>query len=469
MIVAVVAVLAASLGAGLWWHRHETRMRFVRAIPDRPAFNLAQPELFRRVTEAEQRVASEGTPGLVDLSRLYHANGFYAEAGDIYRTLMELESANPRWPHFLASIQAGFGALDEALPLLRRVVTLAPDYLPAQIRLGDALLKANQPSEAEKIYTAVLAHEPANPYAQLGLARLEINAKQTASARERLHRIVSAQPKFTVAWTLLATLDEQAGDQAAAATDRVNARAGGRALEMPDPWLDELIDDCYDVYRLDVVGSAASAAGDNERARRLFERAIALAPNDGSAHRHLGDFHAKLGNQAEARREFEQAVALAPDDSVNWTHLILLLNQAGDQPAVEKVLADGLVRCPQSPALHLERGRRLAAAGKFDEAVAEFEESLRLRPEEARPCVEIAMIRLRQRRLDDARAALGRAQFIEPNYPVTLLMLAQCDILLGHEDDARNWIGRLRSQGLIPPAELAKLVTAYQSRFGRAP
>ena len=133
----------------------------------------------------DNRIAALG-----ELSRLYHANGFFAEACQCYQALLQADGADPLWPYRFATIVAGYGQLADALPLLRRAVSLAPDYIPARIRLGDTLLKMNQKAEAGAAYAAVLDREPNNPYALLGLARLDVDAGRWAEARERLEVVV---------------------------------------------------------------------------------------------------------------------------------------------------------------------------------------------------------------------------------------------------------------------------------------
>jgi len=54
--------------------------------------------------------------GLIALSRLYHANGFFNEALQCYAGLQRLQLGEARWLHLKASILAGFGRLDEACP-----------------------------------------------------------------------------------------------------------------------------------------------------------------------------------------------------------------------------------------------------------------------------------------------------------------------------------------------------------------
>jgi tetratricopeptide (TPR) repeat protein len=149
LLTAVLAALAA--GGSLIWRRTQV----ASAIPATPAPRSLHPQLLDEFSAGEKtaRTFLHPVDGLAQLSRLYHANGFYPEAMQCYTALARLQPAEARWLHLHASILALFGRIDEALPLWRRAVMLAPDYLPVQIRLGDILTKANRGADAVAVYT----------------------------------------------------------------------------------------------------------------------------------------------------------------------------------------------------------------------------------------------------------------------------------------------------------------------------
>jgi tetratricopeptide (TPR) repeat protein len=424
-----------------------------------------------RITAAEHRARYpwKATSALAELGRLYHANGFFHEAEQVYSGLLSLDGSNPRWPHALATILASYGQMDDALPLLRRVVQLAPDNWPAHIRLADALAKANQWDEAARLYTTVLSHEPNNAYALLGHARHELNAGEWLAAKNRLGLITATQPGFTAAWTLLTTIDDHLGDHAAAETDRANERRSGRFREMADAWLDPLVDDNYDVYRLTVAADTARLAGDHDTALRLFNRAVELDPDNQSALRLLGNQLSKMGQLDEARTHLKRAVSLAPKEPDNWHYLILVLNKIGDRDAAQRALADGLAHCPLASSLHLLRGQWLASIGQLDEALAEFQETRRLRPEESNAYVEVAKVHFRRNRLEDGIAELREALKVDPEQPIALILLGRYAVSTNDEAGAKAWIRRARLQNKITADDLANLVGEYQQKFGRNP
>ena len=465
-------LLVAGLGLGLWLvpraiYQHQIA---VGSVPSRPVLNTWPEELAARIARGEKSAQGYWRPaaGLTELSRLYHANGFYHEALQCLDGLQRLDPGAARWPHLQATILAEFGRLDEALPAGERAVGLAPDYVPARLRLGDVRLKANQTAAAAQAYAGVLVHDPDNPYALLGLAKCDLEGGAWTQARDHLEQAIKQHPDFIGALSHLVTVREHFEDKAGA--DTLRAIIVKREFhELADPWRDELADDCYDPYQLSVAAAKANFAGDATAARRWLERASNLAPNDGSYRRQLGKMLLETRDFSNARAQLEKAVALAPDDSEAWSLLIVLFTAQGDTAAIDRTVATGLVHCPQSAALHYTHGQRLGSAGRYPEAISEFQTAQRLRPNEANAYIDLALIYFRQERLDEAVAELKGALAAQPGHPLALEALARYAIGSGDEPAARHWIRQLRLQPRVPMEDMKTITGEFQQRFSRAP
>jgi tetratricopeptide (TPR) repeat protein len=406
--------------------------------------------------------------GLVELSRLYHANGFFPEALACYEGLRQTEPTNARWPHLEASIMANFGRMDEALPLSQKAVELDPKYIPARLRLADVLLKTNRVREAANTYSEVLRREPAEPYALLGLARCDMSQNDWVKANERLQAAIAQHPNFIGALSLLVTVSERLGDRAAAAT--YSARMGpGVFTDLPDPWLDELSEVCFDPYLLSVAASKANFASNRPAALNLIYRAIALAPELSTYRRQAGQYLIEDQNFGEARHQLEKAVAVNPTDSDSWLRYIEALRGAGDARAVALAVSAGLANCPQSSGLRLEHARSLKASNRLDEAIAEFRYSNELRPSEATPLVELATTYLAAGRTSEAVESLNRALERQPDHPLAIATLAFIAISSNDEAEARRRLGQLQAQARTPADLMGKLTQAFLQQFGRPP
>ena len=466
-VVSLLVVALLAMGAW-WWHAGQTQERVAALLPTLPELGSAPEQLRARLVaaDAEARSHPHARRGFAKLARLYHANGFLDQASHSYAGLAQLEPTEPRWPHLQAAILAGYGDIAAALPLERKVVELAPDYLPARLRLGDALLKTNQPAEAAATYEQVLQRDRDNPYALLGLARLDLEASRWDKARSRLEQVVS-KTNYQLGYDLIVSLYERLGLTQRATAIRAMAKASGAYRDPADPWLDGLIEDCFEPYRLALA--AGAIAGDGATARRLLERAVDVAPEDVSVRFQLGTLLVSQGQLDAAQAQLERCTVLAPDFADGWANLSSLQTQQGRVSEADRTLAEGLRRCPDSPGLHLMLARRQQQAGRLGEAIAEFQESIRLRPNEADAYIELGQLYIGVGREAEAIREMARALDAEPGNPTALGILAYNAIASGSESEARDWIARVRNQPRIESGQANRLVTAFQKRFGRTP
>lgn len=468
LLTALLAV--AVLGAAGWygWHLQTRRALVLQHLPATPDLGSQPAVLGESLAEAEARARSwrHATDGLAELSRLYHANGFYPEALLCYAGLQQADPHNARWPHLQACIITNYGRTDEALPLREQAVALAPDYLPARLRLGDVLLKGNRTTEAGKAYTEALRLSPGNPYALLGLARCDLAAGDWNRARSRLTDAIAQNPDFIGALSLLVTVSEHFGDREAA--ESLKTRIGRREFsDLPDPWLDDLASVCFDAYRLSVAAAVVGAAGNQAAALELLERAISLAPNASTYHRQAGQLLLNENNYGAAKTHLEKAVALNPTDSDAWLRYVDALRGLDQSQAAVSALLKGLSHCPQSPSLHLEYGRFLKASNRLDEAITEFRYGYQLRPSEASPLVELASLYFSAGRNNDAVDALNLALERQPAHPMALASLMFYALSLKDEAEAlRRW-EQVRRQPKTPPEVVAGLRQTYEQQFGR--
>ncbi len=462
-------VLALAGGAAVWWWQSAAQDQSVAAaaIPPAPPLDGLHPALREELHAAEARARSltGSTAGLADLATLYHANGYLEQAMSCYTALAELQPREARWPHLHATILAGYGEVEAALSLWQRTVELAPDYLPARLRLGDAALKANDLATAKTAYDAALKQAPNDPYAQLGLARLDLEAGRDSAARPRLEAIVR-QTNYQLGYDLIVSLYERTGERQRAAAIRGAAKASGAYRDPPDPWADALMEKCYDSYRLAISAGAIARTGDTPAALRLLERAVSLAPEDVSAHFQLGGLYAQTGRLDAARDQFHRCVTLSPEFSDGWTNLSETLAKMGDQTGSARALASGLSHCPTSPGLHLLRARRLREAGRNDEALAAYRYSIQLRPNEPPTYLELGNLLVSMGRAEEGIEQMRAALALDPADPHALTVMAYNSISLGDREESVKWLNRIAQQPRTSASAFQQLQDLFRQKFG---
>ncbi len=469
--IVVSGVLAAlTVGGTVAYVRHAREARWheeaVAALPARPV-TLVHPELINRVETAEEQVRAEFNwrGGLGSLASLYHANGATQEAATLYGVLVRADAENAHWPDRLASVYSLYGQLDQAVLLWRRTAQIDPHYLPAQLNLADALIKMNRAPEAVPIYDAVLKVDPQNPYAVAGLAKADIAAGRWQEARSRLEN-VGLSSGVNIGENILVSVYEHLGDADKARAMRSRAKSTDSYIETPDPWLDEVSDDCYDAFRLTWDSGAARRRSDLPRALRLLEKAIRVNPTYALAYFQMGILQVDLHDREAAKKAFRRSIDLDPTFGDAWAKLIAL---SRSREEADRALAEGLRRCPDSPSLHAMNGKRLKALGQLDEALEEFKRVAELRPSEILGLIDCAQIYFQRGQDAVGVQTLQRALEILPEDPLVLSTLAIYWIGAKNEPKAHEFVLRCRAQVRLQEDHVLKIVNAYQAAFGRSP
>ena len=457
-LIALGAVVTAILA----WQAH-TRGAAVRAARP-PAPDLRTwPEDFRSQITAASR---DSLTAFAKLSRLYHANGFLAEAARCYEALEKLQPQEPRWPHRHAVILAGHGQAEPAIERWQRVIARAPDYLAARLQLGELFAKSERPADAARTYAEVLARKSDEPYALLGLARMDLDAGRWEEARKKLEQVTTLS-NYDLGYDLLVTVYEHFGQHDRAIAIRSRAKAAGSFRNPPDPWIDELMDDCFDAYRLSLAAGVSSRTGDRGTAIRLLDRAAALAPDDVAVRFQLAGVLLDRGDIPQARAQLEQCTKLAPNFPDAWAHLAALLERGGDRRGAEQAVVTGLRHNAQSPGLHLMRARQFRETDRNAEAIESYRASIRFRPNEADAHLELATILFRLERVPEGLVALDQAIAAEPNHPMALALLAFHALTQRDEPAARKWLTAVSNQPRVPREQVEQLLAGYRVQFGR--
>ena len=467
--VVLFCVLAAT-AVGVGREIFSGREFVARALPGPPDPSLLPSGLSSALARAQEGALGyfgRGR-GVAELSRLYHANGFFTEARACYAVLRQLEPKEARWAHLEAGVLAGFGDLAAAEPLERQAVALRPDYLPAALRLGEIELKSNRPAAAAATYAAVLGREPANRYALLGLAKCAVIQNGWEKARGHLQQALAVAPEFAAALALLITVEERAGNAEAARALAV--KLGKREVaDFTDAWSDEIDARCYDPYRLSVLAAAALTTGDSAKARGWLERAIELAPKEGAYRRQLGKLFFQAGDLPRAKAEVEEAVALSPADGDAWILLAEIFTAQRDIASANRALTAGVTANPQSPALRYAIGRRLTEARQFPAAIRELKAVQALRPNEVNAGIDLATIYFQQERIEEGLAELKAVLAIQPGHPLAMEILTRHAIQSNDEKEARRWWGELKLQPRVPAEDLSVIAEEFRQQFRRNP
>ncbi len=465
----LLPTLVVLLAGGGWWgySQNQSRAEVAARLPALPDLDNAPSALRERILAADANALGLTTArtGFAELSQLYHANGYLETATLCYQGLAELAPDEARWTHRHASILAGYGQAAPAIALWRQTIELDPSYIPARLRLADLLLKDNQSAEAETIYRDVLERDRDNAWAQLGLARLELEAENWKDARRRLERLVQIT-NYSLGYDLIVSLYERLGMDKEAEAIRGREMASGAYRDPTDPWLDDLMSDCYDSFRLALEAGAKSRHGDMDTARTWLERAISVAPEDVSAHFQLAGFLLEQRDTEGAMTHYRRCTELDPQFADSWTQLSALHARLGNAAESQRLLEAGLKNCPESPGLYRMKARRLRDNGQAGAAIIAFRTAIKLRPNEPDPHLELGTTLLGMDRRNEGIAQVREALVWDPLNPTGLGIMAFDAIEEGKQDDAKHWLDQIARQPRIERTQVNSLHDAYRKAFG---
>jgi cytochrome c-type biogenesis protein CcmH/NrfG len=105
--------------------------------------------------------------------------------------------------------------------------------------------------------------------------------------------------------------------------------------------------------------------------------------------------------------------------------------------------------------------------GSPEQAIPEFRDSIRLRPNEAAAYLGLATTLIGLGRNEEGIAAVDGALVAEPDHPAALSIRTFNAIVSGDELAAQQWMRRTANQPRVERKDLDQLKQAYQQQFGR--
>jgi tetratricopeptide (TPR) repeat protein len=214
-----------------------------------------------------------------------------------------------------------------------------------------------------------------------------------------------------------------------------------------------------------------------EAARRVAQRALAIRPDDSSAHAVLGDARLALGQYDEAFATYRQLVERAPGlaSFSRMAHIYELRGELDDADAAwQNALNTDGGRHPENTAwARVQYGHFLFTQGKLDEAARQYEAALEALPGYVHATAGQARVAASKKRYD---VAIDLYTTVVERYPVLEYVVALGDgyRAAGREGDAQRQydlvavIDQLyKANGINTDTEVALFLADHPSAEGR--
>ncbi|GAB6042404.1 tetratricopeptide repeat protein [Endothiovibrio diazotrophicus] len=312
--------------------------------------------------------------------------------------------------------------------------------------------------QAEHLYRAILAQQPAHPDANHHLGILALQVGKAELGLPHLKAAVEAAPhqrQFLLDYGegLLA-----AGrpTEALQAMGRASAKKGGEAAKVKElsgralvalfqsasvPQALEAAVGFSKRWPDDPVGWTVRFAchqrlGQFNEALQAAKKAVRFNPKSPDPYVNLGVSFKALGRLGEAETAYRQALAIKPDFAEAHNNLGNTLQGLGRLPEAEAAFRRALAVNPSYAEAHRNLGHALSAMGRLEAAAAAYREALAINRDDAEGQCHLGNALLEMGRPSEAEAAYRQALVLKPDYAEAYNRLGNALHDLGHLDDA---------------------------------
>ena len=395
-----------------------------------------------RARHAELLAAPDDPYRWFVLGMTYEVNLLPGEAYEAYAGAIALAPDDPRWWYSTAHVAQELGRPEEALCALQRALELGPGYLPGYWWLGTWQLEASDLDAARATFERAVREDERHPAGWLGQARVALYRDENERALACCDRALALVPGDPYALQLRATALRQAGRG-----DEISGLLAPK-WDVP-PWPDAR-DDELRYHRAPtslMVARRLALGADPEHGIALLAELADERPDDVRILNILGSAHAQAGNLAEARRAFERALEVEPENIGAHLNLATFLSAQGDVDGAIEVLQRALVLQPDYALLHEREGLVWYGAGRFAEAEAALGRAWALDARNPDVAAAIGWCAMQRDGWRDATRAFASACDVPAPSPDALAGLALAHLHLGELDRAAAALAR------VPAAE----------------
>ena len=388
---------------------------FTAAIESRPGFAgahlrlaltlqaLHDPDAMQEFAKASQLAPSDPVIALEWGKALARA-GQDEQALPALQHAAELDPESSSAAYQLGLLLERLDRVPEAIPLLERAARANPKSAEALTNLGMALCLAQRAKEAVPLLQKAVDLDPANVVAHQNLAVADIQLSQIDDAIVQLRDAIKLSPDasqlhYNLGYALKSKDDAADAIPELEAAERLNPSAS----EAP--------------YLLGVLYLQDGRYADAERE---LSASLKLRPENSDGWATLGSVDSKLEKLPEAIKALNESIRQNPlqaDPHLTLATVLAKQHQAAEATEERKKAAD-LMREHmnlQRAEVSTHSGDSLLAAGKLDEAIADYREALSFDPKYTQAHDGLAKALERQGK--SIEAAAERQKATAPNQP----------------------------------------------------
>jgi tetratricopeptide (TPR) repeat protein len=412
-----------------------------------PPLPLLAPETFpaasrdavsRHYKEALARPNDAAVIGT--LGRVLQAWEQWDAAHAAYARARALAPATLEWHYLDAVVLQRLARHREAVEVFRQAVSARADYLPAKLRLAEALLEAGDLQESRKLFEPLVTVGPTEPAALVGLGRIAAAEGRHEEAVRAFERAISLFPEIGAAYYGLARSYRALGRTAdAERAVAQHAQYGARWPRLDDPVLASVATLREDARAILQRGISLGEAGDVAGAIDAHIAALARDPSLVQAHANLMGLYGRAQNWAKAEEHYRAASAQGFNNADMHYDYAVVLGLQGRWDAAEASYRKALEVNPLHAQARNNLGQILERRRDFDGAMAEYRQAVA-----AQPTFRLARFNVGRMQLVKGDAQQAIAEFealrqpIDAETPRYLFALSTALVRAGRRDEGRR-------------------------------
>lgn len=369
-----------------------TQVYLLTARPAK-AVSAVQPLLLNGTPDAQ--VYSLAGEAFLQNGDAKKAEGYFAQAA-------KLNPLDSRSRTQLALGKAASAKPEDVLAELKSISDSDPSAV-ADIAIIRAQLQRRELDKALAAIDVLERKQPKRPIAANLRGLVQLAKKDSAAARLSFERAVTLDPSFYPATALLASLDMEDKNPAAA--------------------------------------------------QKRFEALLLVAPDNVNAHLALAELRVLAGApQEEVAALIEKAILIMPTAAVARVALVEHYLKNRDLKAAQSAAQKGIAALPEAPELLEVQGRVRLLAGEYNQASESFNALARAMPRSPMPHLRLAEVQVALKNLPSALLSLKRALELAPELLPARRRFGEVQIASGDFKGALLTAALLQKQQLANPA-----------------
>lgn len=302
-------------------------------------------------------------------------SGAYTEAERLYRQILEASPENVNVWNMLGLIAQAKGLHEQATECFYQAINGAPQHFPLYFNLAISFTAMEKYTEAIDAYQKVLSINPHLKEAHIGLGNIYWQTGDLSAAKAAYEQALKIDTDDITAKVNLAEINNDVTTLKTLAVNSADAAyyLARRALQNNDfsaavSYLQQA-DKMLETPEIKaLLGEALEKSGQKAEALTTYYQALALQNND-TVMVHIADIEAENGNFATAEKMYHRAIALNPQNLSAHANLANLLCAKNRTVEALEEYRQAVLIAPETPEISYNLALVLKSLKEYEQAL----------------------------------------------------------------------------------------------------